>query len=875
MKKQRKWIWYALWAGIVLMGGGGTLFSWMPRTPMMFYGGCAMLVAAVAAGATLVLMARGREFRKAWLPGVISGVIYAAVVAAVVYVCDELIFKDRIADYQPVHSSLTVVVLNLALMLGALIGMPKKYDPRLVWMKRAVALVLIAAAFVLSGLPQNWWWGRYNYAMATLRRVESPVGFSQWTQPDLSPVENADFYVAANGSDQNDGSFERPFATLERARDAVRAMEKTGKEGITVAIRAGEYAVSGITFTPEDSGTPECPITYCAYGDGEVILNAGVTLDPADFQQVSGQQAERLAAEVRDNILCLDLGSYGISAQGYGGLYAIGLYNNASLYDGDYVGPQYCELFVNDTRQTIARYPNEGWLGTGQVLEIGQPRDYNGEPTQWAEGWYEMRNPQPTTYTLDEDLAQRIRGWQLREDIWMFGYWYYDWADGATPLGQVDMENMTITPKFVCGYGAKEGAPYYFYNVFEELDAPGEWYLDRDTGMLYLYKPENMEQANIQLSLCLDTMLMGEGADHLTFRGLTLQGTRGDAISLTGDGNTVEYCLIKNIAGNAIILDGYDNLAANNEITRTGKGGIILKGGDQQTLTPGNNRAYNNLVHHWSEIYATYQAAVRLEGVGNLCDHNEIYNAPHEAIEYEGNDHVIEYNLIHDVCLLTDDGGAIYSKRRWDWYGNVIRYNAIYDLGTPGVHSPVGIYMDDGLSGQTIYGNLLINVPDMGIKLGGGRDFICQNNIVINTKGSSIRYMEALYTVNSSNIWDSILPNLEESPWQTDLWKQAYPQTAQLFWDESRSQDPNFWGNAAGSLVTGNLVVCDSGELGEINSNPSSYSDISGNAVYTTDMLKSLFTDPDKGDYSLRPDAAVYDLIPEFESLPLENIGRE
>ena len=47
MKKQFKWIWYAIWGVITLVGGGGTLFSWMPRTPGMFYGGCAMLAASV------------------------------------------------------------------------------------------------------------------------------------------------------------------------------------------------------------------------------------------------------------------------------------------------------------------------------------------------------------------------------------------------------------------------------------------------------------------------------------------------------------------------------------------------------------------------------------------------------------------------------------------------------------------------------------------------------------------------------------------------------------------------------------------------------------------------------------------------------------
>ena len=85
MKKQFKWIWYAIWGVITLVGGGGTLFSWMPRTPGMFYGGCAMLAVSAFLGASLVMRARGAEWKKAWLRGAIVVAIYAVFVFATVY----------------------------------------------------------------------------------------------------------------------------------------------------------------------------------------------------------------------------------------------------------------------------------------------------------------------------------------------------------------------------------------------------------------------------------------------------------------------------------------------------------------------------------------------------------------------------------------------------------------------------------------------------------------------------------------------------------------------------------------------------------------------------------------------------------------------
>jgi len=875
MKKKFNWIWYVVWLLICLVGGGGTLFSWMPRTPAMFYGGCAMLVVAVMAGVTLVIMARGRGFKKAWLPAVISGIIYAAVVAAVVYVCDELIFKDCVADYQPVHSSLIVVVLNLVLMLAALVSIPRKYDTALIWVKRVVALALVVTAFVLSGLPQNFWWGRYNYKVQASKWIAAPTGFSRYTEKEYGLVEKADFYVAVDGSDDNDGSFEKPFATIEKARDAVRTMDKTGKSSITVAIKAGEYRISSIAFTEEDSGTAQCPIMYCAYGNGEVILNAGVSLDPADFEKVSGEQAERLDAAARKNVVCVDLGKYGITAEDYGNLHAIGSYSTAHKYDGDYTGVANCQLFVNNIRQTIARYPNEGWLKTGDVLEHGQPGESNDNPHVAVEGWEELRNPRGETYSVNKKLADRINSWANLDSVWMYGYFTADWAPSSTPIGKFDYENKTLQNKFVARFDTTDlPANYYFYNVLEELDAEGEWYLDRENGVLYLYKTEAFDRARITLSLSTEVVIKVENADYLTFRGFTLEGTRSDAVQMTGDNNTVESCLIRNVAGCGIVVDGYNNLIAGNEITQVESSAVKISGGDTVTLTPANNRVYNNYIHDWTG--GNGKSGIRVYGVGQHIDHNELRNTTDSAIEYDGNDHIIEYNLIYDVCLESSDGGAIYSGRSWTDYGCIVRYNAIYNVGQPGFSTPNAVYLDDGLSGQQIYCNLMVNVPQNGVKLGGGRDNEIWGNVIVNTAENGIYGIEAVYYGSmSSNIWNYQLPGWENSPKDTEIWKNAYPNLAQTFWDEGEQDDPYFVANAANNKVNGNILVNMAGELGKIESSIAQFSDFSGNAVYIMDLLEAIFADPNNGDYRLKEDAVIFELIPDFEELPIDRMGRE
>ncbi len=421
-----------------------------------------------------------------------------------------------------------------------------------------------------------------------------------------------DFYVSTTGNDNNSGTKDSPFLTIEKVVEAVRNTDKAGKKGITVCIEGGEYRMSSLKLTKEDSGTEECPVTYCSY-NGEVIINGGITLNTVDFKNVKGypEIAERLSADAQENVMVVDLtkAPYSLTSDDWGKIYAIGSYHTADNYDGDYTGPLYCELFVDDIRQTLARYPDNDYLYTEEVVKTGLGKESDGSLTE-VKDWYEIRNPEPDIYRVNPELAKRISGWKNLDDVWMFGYWKYDWADASTPVKSFDKDTRELTPGFVSLYGTKTDAPYYFFNVLEELSAPGEWYLDRENGLLCMWEPESKNNAEIILSLSLNPVINSE-ADYITFDGLTVKGTRSDGVLITANNNTVRNCLIKNVAGNALVMNGSNNLAYNNEITRTGKGGIVITGGNTETLTPGNSKADNNYIHDWSEIYQTKSDAKR------------------------------------------------------------------------------------------------------------------------------------------------------------------------------------------------------------------------------------------------------------------------
>lgn len=833
-----------------------------------------LAVVVCLGGALLSLpLSRNAGKNKAVINAVITAVTLAVVLVGLMLLINGIIGNGELNQLALIVSVYLSFIMTTVLVFLCIFKMFNKK------VLKAILSLIVIVGFVI---------GSYSY-IVPFAMDEIYSGYKAHT-PTLSTYTKAeeddkmikgDFYVSTKGSDSNPGTEALPFLTIEKAVEAVRNTDKTGKKGITVCIEAGEYRVSSLKFTKEDSGTEECPITYCSY-NGEVTINGGVTLSHNDFKSVKEYPEiyARLTSEAQESVVVVDLTAapYSLTKDDWGKIYAIGSYHTAESYDGDCTGELYCELFVNDKRQSLARYPDNDFLLTEEVVSTGLGKESDGALTE-VKDWDKIRNPESDVYKVNSELAKRIAGWKTLDDVWMFGYWKYDWADASSPIGSFNAQTGEISPKFVSLFGTKTDAPYYFFNVLEELTAQGEWYLDRENGLLCLWKPENMEKAQIDLSLSLNPVINAE-SDYLTFDGISVKGTRSDAVVITGNNNTMENCLIKNVAGNALVMNGSNNLAYNNEITHTGKGGIILEGGDTETLTPGNNKADNNYIHDWSEIYQTYQPAVTLLGVGNVCSHNEMANSPHEAITYKGNNHIVEYNNIHDVCLLSDDAGAIYSGRSWVWYGNIVRYNCIYNLGS-GEHKPDGIYLDDALSGQQIYGNLLINVPRNSIHIGGGRDNVVENNIIVNSGENAVYFDERAregalnngwFThayIGSGDMWDA----LYASPWQSETWQNAFPEYKTITDDKSQSETASYIPNPA-STVKGNLIFNKYKEIGDIYSSAYRFSDISDNEVYSLNKTEEFFVDINSGNYNIKDLENLKKSIPEFEKIPLEKIGR-
>lgn len=670
------------------------------------------------------------------------------------------------------------------------------------------------------------------------------------------------FHVASEGTENGDGTENNPFRSIEEAQAAARASGK----GTAVLLHTGTYMTEGLLFKDEDSG-----ITYAAAGDGKVILNGGIFLQGEDFVRPEDSFLDRLSEQsARDNIYCVDLKNYGLTKENWGNLHAVGTYSTASKYAGDYTGNN-CELFWNDKRQVLARWPNDTYEKVINVPDQGEPHEY---PSQNYHYDYQAKNENAAgAYKISPRAMNRAGNWEKITDVWLFGCFMYNWADSSTPLLSVDTENNILYPKFVSLYGVKEGAEFYFYNIPEELDIPGEWYLDRETGILYVCTDTDPKEAEILFTYRDTSVITLSGANDMTFRGFTVLGNRGDAVSVSGNGNRMESMTVKNIMGNAFVVSGSDNTISSCDISHTGRGGILISGGDRTTLTRGNNLAINNYIHDWAEVYTTYQAGVSLNGCGNTASHNEFFNTPHEAIYFAGNDHTIEYNYLHEVVLASDDAGAIYGGRDWTAFGTVIRYNLLVNIGVSTGFEPNGIYLDDALSGIEVYGNILYRIGDNAIAGCGGRNLSIHDNIVVSEEnGISFDqrardgyFFDGWYQTAVADSSGTMWKNLNAVPYKEGIWAERYPDLAKIKDTYEDPDDPDFGPNPAYAEIRNNLLICETPL--DLSDYVKKYGTVDGNTFDVYDNEWQYFDNAEKGDFTF----AQPEKMPE---IPVEEIGR-
>jgi len=439
----------------------------------------------------------------------------------------------------------------------------------------------------------------------------------------------------------------------------------------------------------------------------------------------------------------------------------VGLKHIATLQTyGSIVGlrPGPSELFQNQTPMTIARWPKTGYAKVVSVSDPGAPA---AGPTKL------MHKPVLS-------IGDRAKLWANDKDAWLYGYWKYDWSDENIKVEQIAPSTGEVTLQWPHVYGVADGAEFYAQNLIEELDSPGDYYIDSSTLHLYFIPARKIERDDVfTLSVVQHPLLNVAFANGLTIRGLDFAFTCGNAVAVFGGGHVrFEGCRFTNLGELAGTFDGSSNSGFQScDIWNTGEGGVTISAGDRNSLQAGNNFVDNCDIHDVNRFARAYRPAVRIEGVGNRVSHCFIHEGPHNAILFSGNDEIIEYNQISQMLSRTADGGAIYTGRDWSEYGNTVGYNWIHDnVGKKQQES--GVYIDDLGAGISIIGNLFERCH-YACLVGGGHDNVLQDNIVVDCD-------TAFFCDARGLTWDkgarpTLMKTLDAVPYRSPLWKSRYP----------------------------------------------------------------------------------------------------
>lgn len=540
----------------------------------------------------------------------------------------------------------------------------------------------------------------------------------------VAAAQPAALYVAPDGNDRAEGTIEAPFATLHRARDAVRHLVYQGLDAdVVVYVRGGMYYLDApFALGPQDSGTAEHSILYTAFEGEQPVLSGG--------RRITGWER---GADGRWTVTLPDVAS--------GAWY-------------------FRQLFRGDQRLPRGRFPNdEGLLHVTAV------------------------NPEVTAITVDQAPPARDLAHGDAELV-VYQNWSITRAriasnDGAVihtghPAGWIGHGDATTT---------SPGKPCYLENALEFVDAPGEWYLDRRTGVLTYYAADREDPNAVEMvAPRLERLLVVRGAPeapvrNVYFAGLTFQhaewplpefgyigiqaghhGTTMEAPTYVLPGaiefafaescrlkrcrvahtgacgivfgagcreNVVDHCSLEDIGGNGVMVGWRgDELPRRKELT-----GDFSLSADwlDSRFVPRNNAVADCTVRRCGAVNYGCVGIFDAFCDGTHITHNLVTDMPYTGIsigfrwdesETSQRNCIVEYNEVHDVMKMLADGGAIYTLGLQP--GTVLRGNVLYDVhrstfahgGAPNN----GIFFDQGSKGYLVEGNIIYNTSGEPIR---------------------------------------------------------------------------------------------------------------------------------------------------------------
>ncbi|MBQ2718995.1 MAG: right-handed parallel beta-helix repeat-containing protein [Clostridia bacterium] len=499
-----------------------------------------------------------------------------------------------------------------------------------------------------------------------LTRAELPeevTVLSRVSLDDYPSSKNTQVFVSPTGREGAKGTQDDPFPTLEAALEYME-----GRRGGVIWLRGGTYETeSTVTVTADHSGMRQSPLFIKAWEDEEAVLtsNVGLSTDLALWEYLdengNADVWERIPEEAREEIVYTTLEKQGLELSDIAAITKSG-------------APR---LYVGGEQYTVARYPNSNepkdLLYFTQVYDTGTVTAVTGSNLyhQWLKrageagidpktsiGW-EVRVPAG-------ELGEEILSWVNTGDIWFYGSTFEGWEFGYYNLALTDTEGglaagetwshtdpsrpglkllgkkkadggYSLKSKTYNTYGAKHSTnspagrnTFYLFNAIEAMDAPGEWFLDRKTGILYMYPTEAFYEPEAPMAVSSPVsrnVLTFNGAKNVVLDGITVDGSNSVGISIAAADNfVVQDVTVRNTRSSCLTVSGGSRNTAviYSDFSAAYSSMVNLSLGTSYYDMVPSNVVVQNCVFH--DAQPTVQTAVSISGCRTVISHNYFHN---------------------------------------------------------------------------------------------------------------------------------------------------------------------------------------------------------------------------------------------------------
>lgn len=527
-------------------------------------------------------------------------------------------------------------------------------------------------------------------------------------------MDGQKIFVSTVGDDSGDGSEEEPLRTLEKAMDVANEMREDSDKLIEILLREGTYSVTN-TIKIINSQKDDSLLKISAYQDEKVTINAGVDI-PLSAMNIADSDFTNAIIDKPNAGSVLQYNLKDAQIEDFG---EISLRGHLISDEKE----AQAELSLNGEVQKLAGWPN------GEYTGLIKPTDSNEYGKRTKSG---IANG--CSFKVNYDRPSQ---WSKPEQAWLSGTIGPNYEFDYYPVSRFDSEEKRV----YLSRGALEKyytEPYYrFENVPEELDEPGEYYIDRQSGMLYFYPPEDVPKDSV-LTITMSTptldvsgkapnsMFRIENSKNIVFENLIFKGGRGSAIMGKNNSN-IKFinCEINSFGENGIRFDASTDITISDcKIHDVGQDGILFVScGNYQTLSPSNIVVSNNDIYNFARLERSYKTGIDFgyRCVGATAANNHIHNGPHAGMIFYGVNNDIYGNEFDNLVTEFSDMDALYcNNSNYPWErGNKIHNNYFHDIGKSSMNgrhqiNVRAIRTDNRGCGLNIYENLFYNIGDGG-----------------------------------------------------------------------------------------------------------------------------------------------------------------